>query len=405
MLHPKVLDLRARAKELGWGIKVSDFPYKPEEVERCEQEVSTSEALHPKVLELREQARELGWRDNITVFPYSASAMVQAEEQLKELHPKALDLERRAKALGWDLDVGGFPYSVEEVKSYEEQLLKSEQLRPQALKLEAKYGVQFSVPYDEKEVLRFVTLSESLASVLIPAGTFQMGCPVTDDKFVNYNDLELPVHEVQLTHAFYMMKSEVTQGMWKAVKVGNPSSFKSCGDDCPVDKVSWNDVIKYSNLLNEKLGLEPCYEVGRKEVSWSKGYDCKGWRLPTEAEWEYAARGGTGRRFFDSTELISQGWYTGNSEDTTHPVCEKQKNGYGLCDMSGNVFEWVWDRYGEYPSSKQVDPVGPETGVKRVNRGGSWYTGSRTLKPYAQSSNDAPSRYSYLGFRLVRTSD
>ena len=238
-------------------------------------------------------------------------------------------------------------------------------------------------------------ISEALSSVLIPAGSFDMGCAKGDTQCYRS---ESPLHEVELTHSFYMMKGEVTQGLWKAVMGSNPSVFSSCGDNCPVDNVNWSDVIKFSNLLNDKLGLERCYER-----SWTKIYDCEGWRLPTEAEWEYAARGGTDFKYAGSNHLDEVGWVNENSRKV-HPICYKRANVYGLCDMSGNVFEWVWDWHGQYSSSKQVDPKGPNTGLGRIIRSGSWRGGARFARVSCRGGIDPSYRSDDLGFRLSRSS-
>ena len=186
--------------------------------------------------------------------------------------------------------------------------------------------------------------------VEIPAGTFMMG----SDGYYESFDREKPVHEVTLTKPFLMMKTEVTQAQWYAVMGTRPSRFT--GDQLPVESVSWNDVQEFIKKLNETCS--GCY------------------RLPTEAEWEYAARAGssTAYSFGDNEEDLAQyGWYGERwDEGSTHPVGEKQPNQWGLYDMHGNVWEWVADGYGDYEAVAVVDPVGREDGSSRVIRGGSW---------------------------------
>ena len=187
---------------------------------------------------------------------------------------------------------------------------------------------------------------------------------------------EKPIHTVTVS-SFFMDKTEVTQAQYKKVMGRNPSGFSGC-DDCPVEKVSWHDAVAYAN------------KVGK--------------RLPTEAEWEYAARGGNkskGYKYSGSNGIDAVGWYDRNSNSKTHPVAQKQPNELGLYDMSGNVWEWCSDWYGSYSSSPQNNPQGPNSGEYRVRRGGSWY-GSGSICRVALRYRDSPDdRYGNLGFRLV----
>ncbi len=217
--------------------------------------------------------------------------------------------------------------------------------------------------------------------VFVKGGCYQMGCGSgTSD--CNY--YEKPAHEVCLDD-FYIGKYEVTQGQWQEIMGNNPSKFSNCGDNCPVERVSWNDVREFIGKLNS-------HSEGNK------------YRLPTEAEWEYAARsGGKNEKFSGSDNIDSVAWYDGNSGNKTHPVGTKSPNGLGIYDMSGNLWEWVNDWYGAYSSSPQNNPSGPASGMFRVRRGGSWYqvagfsrTSARDwLLPERSSCN--------VGFRLART--
>lgn len=182
------------------------------------------------------------------------------------------------------------------------------------------------------------------------------------------------------------------------------SSFGSCGNDCPVESVSWYDAVSFANKLSVKEGLEKCYEIDGNDVKWVVE-DCSGWRLPTEAEWEYAARGGENYKYAGSNNLSEVAWHKVNSGRKTHVVGQKKANGYGLYDMSGNVYEWCWDWYGKdyYSSSTEEDPKGPSSGSDRVTRGGSWGSSAWiTRVSFRGWVNPSNTNYD-VGFRLIRT--
>jgi len=214
--------------------------------------------------------------------------------------------------------------------------------------------------------------------VLIPAGTFTMGGSGSDETR----------HQVTISQPFYMQTTEVTQGQWQKVMGSNPSHFSSCGNDCPVEMVSWNDVQDFISRLNRQEGTDK-------------------YRLPTEAQWEYAARSGGRQEEYAGTSSESNlgdyAWYGANSGSKTHSVGQKKPNGLGLYDMSGNVWEWVQDWYGNYPSGSVTDHEGPSSGSFRVYRGGSWSNDARNCRSAARHSNDPGSRSVSLGFRLLRT--
>ena len=188
--------------------------------------------------------------------------------------------------------------------------------------------------------------------VLIPAGRFLMGAGA-DDEDICICDRR-PQHEMSISKAFYLGKYPVTQKEWEEVMGSNPSFFQ--GADHPVEMVSWEEVQKFIKKPNEREGRD-------------------GYRLPTEAEWEYACRAGSTTRYSfgdDAGQLKEYGWYAKNSGDQTHPVGGKKPNAWGLYGMHGNVWEWVSDWYGEYQSGAVTDPAGPSSGSERVLRGGSW---------------------------------
>lgn len=211
----------------------------------------------------------------------------------------------------------------------------------------------------------------------VPAGCFQMG-----DIFGDGAANEKPVHEV-CVKGFSIGKYEVTQGQWKKIMGNNPSSFSGCGDDCPVENVSWNDAQKFIQRLNRQSG--------------------RNYRLPTEAEWEYAARsGGRREKYSGGDNIEALGWYIGNSRSTTHPVGRKQPNALGVFDMSGNVWEYVSDVYNDYyGNSPRNNPQGPLSRLDHVLRGGSWYDGQRGVRVSDRGNFALGLHGGYLGFRLV----
>ncbi|MDR3261780.1 MAG: formylglycine-generating enzyme family protein, partial [Tannerella sp.] len=217
--------------------------------------------------------------------------------------------------------------------------------------------------------------------VLVRSGTFTMGC--TSEQDVCYND-EKPAHKVTLSY-FYIGKYEVTQKQWTDIMGTNPSKFK--GDNLPVEGVSWNAVQEFISKLNAQTG--------------------KNYRLPTEAEWEYAARGGEssrGYKYSGSNNVGEVAWYSGNSGDKTHPVGTKKANELGIYDMSGNVWEWCSDWYGAYSSSSQTNPQGATSGSYRVARGGGWSGYARNVRVPFRNARAPGNRSSYLGFRLASSS-
>lgn len=216
--------------------------------------------------------------------------------------------------------------------------------------------------------------------VRVEGGTFQMGSNEGEAD-------EKPVRSVSV-NTFYIGQYEVTQSEWRSVMGKNPPElyFKGC-NSCPVDDVSWNDIQEFLKKLNAKTG--------------------KIYRLPTEAEWELAARGGNkskGYTYSGSNDLKSVAWFTDNSESKTHPVGTKNANELGIYDMSGNVWEWCSDWYGTYSSGSQQNPKGATTGSSRVYRGGSWLNYAGGCRVAYRVSGTPAGRNNSLGFRLVLSS-
>jgi formylglycine-generating enzyme required for sulfatase activity len=230
--------------------------------------------------------------------------------------------------------------------------------------------------------------------VWVEGGTFQMGSS-------NGEDREKPVHNVTV-QGFYMGKYEVTQREWQEIMGSNPSNRK--GDALPVERVSWLDAVEYCNRRSRREGLAPAYRGSGENISCD--FSAAGYRLPTEAEWEYAAKGGNkdpmAYEYAGSNSPGGVAWYTDNSGGSTHQVGTKQPNSLGLYDMSGNVWEWCWDRYGNYSGSAQTDPQGPSTGLYPVVRGGSWYSSARYVRSAYRGNNTPSYRDGNIGFRVVR---
>ena len=232
--------------------------------------------------------------------------------------------------------------------------------------------------YEKVTPQEFTVGDVSFTMLPVEGGTFTMGATA---EMTNPYDDEKPTHQVTLS-SYFMGETEVTQALWKAVMGSNPSHFK--GDDLPVEEVSWNDCQTFLTKLNALTG--------------------RTFRLPTEAEWEYAARGGSkssGTPYSGSSNLDEVAWHYGNSDDKTHPVKTKKANELGLYDMSGNVREWCQDWDGSYGRRAQTNPTGPSSGSCRVDRGGCWGYGPgychSSFRGYCTpgfSNND-------LGFRLA----
>ncbi len=242
--------------------------------------------------------------------------------------------------------------------------------------------------------------------VSIHDGSFRMG----DIQNYGQNSQEKPVHDVTIS-SFEMSIYEITQGQYQMVMGSNPSKNYKVGENYPVEMVSWYDAVKFCNKLSDAAGLERCHN----ESSWSCDFSKNGFRLPTEAEWEYACRAGTETKFYTgnnlssdartSTDLDVAGWYDGNSGNKTHSVGGKEPNSFGLYDMHGNVWEWCNDWYGDnyYSSSPSINPTGPSFyGLYRVIRGGGWGSYAGYCRS-AYRDRNGPAYTSYrMGFRVVR---
>ncbi len=266
---------------------------------------------------------------------------------------------------------------------------------------------------DKPDEPKFIKNSLGMKFIRIPSGDFMMGA--TSQEAGRRTDE--PQHQVAITKPFYLQTTEVTQGQWQAVMGRNPSFFKECGDDYPVEQVSWHDAQEFIRRLNKKDGIAA-------------------YRLPTEAEWEYAARANSTATLSEGVLYIVGGnetaileniaWFSGNScgenksgnkGDTwqtgnyvcracsTQAVGQKPANPWGLYDMLGNVWEWVQDWQGAYPTGPVTDPTGPPTGTMRVFRGGAWLSGAGYCLPAFRGGDNPAMRDIAIGFRLVKSMD
>jgi len=239
------------------------------------------------------------------------------------------------------------------------------------------------------------TIPVSGSFVRINGGTFIMGSPASEH---GHRANEEPQRHVTVD-SYYMGKYEVTQKEYREVMDKNPSRF--IGDYLPVDQVSWLDAIEYCNRLSNRDGLVPAYSIKGSSVIWNRY--ANGYRLPTEAEWEYACRAGTVTAYYTGAVITDEtGWHIGNSgRGGPHIIGIKPPNPWGLYDMHGNVMEWCWDRYGNYSITAQTDPVGVTFGVSRIARSGSWNRAALGVRSAARAYGKPSGRYIDMGFRLV----
>jgi formylglycine-generating enzyme required for sulfatase activity len=254
----------------------------------------------------------------------------------------------------------------------------------------------------------------------VPAGSFVMGSPLWER---GRNIDEGPRHRVTLTQPFWLAVREITnaeylefaaiapahQPAWMTpdgLKREDADRYRRLGEALtdpthPVVGVSWFDAIAYANWRSDREGLTPCYSIAGTRVTWIAS--CAGYRLPTEAEWEYAARAGSSNGGAGRLVAVSAtAWTAENSGGRTHAVGEKLPNAWGLYDMPGNVWEWVWDFFAPYPWAAQTDPIGPTGGNRRVNRGGSWEYDETGCRPANRGYYAPDHRRAEIGFRLAR---
>ena len=238
----------------------------------------------------------------------------------------------------------------------------------------------------------------AVGMVRIEPGEFLMGSPRYETERKKNEDR----HQVTLTRAFLMGETEVTQNQWRAVMGSSPSHFN--GGIYPVESVTFAQCVEFCNKLSEMENLTPAYGFNGGEIFWNREAD--GYRLPTEAEWEYSCRSGSLQKFASGNKvsgLRAMAWFRHNSTGGTHEVASRQPNNWGLYDMHGNVWEWCWNWSAAYPARFAVDPEGPPKGSSRVIRGGSWDNMQNACRSANHNSAKPDFTAAILGFRLART--
>ena len=249
--------------------------------------------------------------------------------------------------------------------------------------LNLAHAVETNTPAGVSPAPLFKDPTTGIEMVYVKGGCYQMG-DIFDDPEGGAE--EKPVHEVCVDD-FYLGRYEVTQGQWENIMGSNPSIDRSCGDNCPVDNVSWSDAQAFISRLNNRSGGSI-------------------YRLPSEAEWEYAARSrGRSEKYSGGNDVDSVAWYNENSNNKLHPVGTKAPNGLGIYDMSGSVWEWINDWYGSdyYENSPRNNPTGPGSGIEHVIRGGCRTGEAYNMRTARRNGYTPDTRRPSLGFRLLRT--
>mgnify|MGYP002033045903 CR=1 FL=1 len=274
------------------------------------------------------------------------------------------DLKLRAARVGLHVNAPLFPYNNQQIDEIRYFVEKQEVLAPKMMSLKniaIKKGlkrVPFRPPYAKQQYQTWSKALDSFQVRRIPAGEMEIG------SMYGFVD-ERPTFTMNLSRDVFFMDGEVTQALYRAVMGKNPNVKNSCLD-CPVTNVRWLEAIEFANRLSSFAGYESCYVIKDEEVFWSKGISCLGFRLPTEAEWEYAAKAQSSYTYAGSMDSSQVAWFNGNSGLKIQSVRRLVPNDFNLFDMNGNVWEWCWDRYGRYTQGILKDPIGSSTGMNHV---------------------------------------
>lgn len=394
---------------------IAEFEKKDEEQRKTEQQQAEHRSQEQQEQDRRaEEERGKAEQERQDTLAYQQAQMVntkQSYETYLTLYPGGLHVQD-AKAKIADLES---KLSVEEKRRAEEETKRDDQAyqlvfnsnTPEAYNsylisypsgrhsTEAKAKIaEFETKSTFNEKVRLGLSQYSIKLVPVPGGNFLMGSN-------NGGAEEKPVHKVTLD-AFQMSSTEITQSQYESIMSSNPSYNKEF-DTNPIERITWFNAIEFCNRLSQKLNLDTCYNLTTGACDMSKN----GFRLPTEAEWEYACRSGTGTDYYtgdDQRVMATTGWFNGNSGEKSHRVGQMAANSWGLYDTHGNVWELCNDWYGEtyYGSSPEKNPAGPPTGSERVLRGGSWIENAKGCRSARRKGFNPRKDYSDIGFRIVR---
>ena len=379
-------------------IEKEDFPYPPFPLKELAVENYIDE-VHLRFAEIQEQKEKKARILRLLRIALILIATVSFCIWQINLRYEFEDLKYRAAQVGLRVNAPLFPYNNQQIADIRHFVEKQENLSPKMMgikKIAIKKGLKripFTPPYAEQQFLTWSKALDSFQLQRIPAGEMELG------SLYGFVD-ERPMFTMSLSRDVFFMDGEVTQALYRAVMEKNPNVKESCLD-CPVTNVRWVDAIEFANRLSSFAGYESCYVIKEGEILWSKGISCLGFRLPTEAEWEYAAKAQSSYTYSGSMDSSQVAWFNGNSGLKVQTVRTLVPNDFKLFDMNGNVWEWCWDKYGRYTQGVLKDPLGSSTGMNHVIRGGSYKTELTTVS--ARAEHDPEDAQIDIGFRLVRT--